>query len=96
MNLMSVMNGQKPSRVYDGYSSCPLVTSYSKCILAEFDYNLKPLETFPFPQNKERWSMFFMKRDFMPALYWHLHLNGLWNGPAIMRNFFALIKNFKI
>ena len=87
------MQGLKPTRVYDGYASCPLVTGYNKCILAEFDYNLQPLETFPFPQNKERWTMFFMKKHLMPTLYWHLALNGLWNGPAFMRKFFALFVN---
>ena len=37
---------------YDGYTSCPLVTGYNKLILAEFDYNGNPLETFPFDQSK--------------------------------------------
>ena len=37
---------------YDGYTSCPLVTGYNKCILAEFDFNAQPLETFPFDQGK--------------------------------------------
>src|SRR5207253_1702679 len=27
-NLNNVMNGRKPEREYDGYTSCPLVTSY--------------------------------------------------------------------
>ena len=37
---------------YDGYTSCPLVTSYGKCILAEFDYGAQPLETMPLNQGK--------------------------------------------
>ena len=39
---------------YDGYTSCPLVTGYDKCILAEFDFTASPLETFPFDQGKVR------------------------------------------
>ena len=39
---------------YDGYTSCPLVTGYDKCILAEFDFNGVPLETFPIDQGKVR------------------------------------------
>lgn len=85
-NLMSVMDGKTPSSVFDGYASCPLVTGYNTCVLAEFDYSLTPLETFPVDQRKERYSMYYMKKDFMPALYWHLLLNGLWNGPKLMRN----------
>ena len=37
---------------YDGYTSCPLITGYGKTILAEFDFDAAPLETFPFDQGK--------------------------------------------
>lgn len=56
---------------YNGYTSCPLVTSYNTVILAEFDYNLQPLETFPINQAKEMRTMYHLKADFMPQLYWH-------------------------
>lgn len=56
---------------YDGYTSCPLVTSYNKVILAEFDYDGQPLETFPVDQSKESRVMYHMKADVMPHLYWH-------------------------
>ncbi|XP_073839518.1 sulfide quinone oxidoreductase [Musca autumnalis] len=91
-NMMAVMKGKSCDKVYDGYASCPLVTGYKTCILAEFDYNLNPLETFPVPQNKERYSMFYMKKDMMPLLYWHVMLNGYWNGPALMRNMLSVFK----
>ncbi|XP_038623008.1 sulfide:quinone oxidoreductase, mitochondrial [Tachyglossus aculeatus] len=71
--ISSVMKSQTSGRKYDGYTSCPLVTGYNKVILAEFDYAAQPLETFPFDQSKERLSMFLMKADLMPFLYW----NGL-------------------
>ena len=41
-----------PLMQYDGYTSCPLITGYGKTILAEFDFNGAPLETFPFDQGK--------------------------------------------
>ncbi|XP_058451386.1 sulfide:quinone oxidoreductase, mitochondrial isoform X2 [Malaya genurostris] len=84
-NMMAVIEGQNPTRVFDGYASCPLVTGYNTCIMAEFDYSLTPLETFPIDQSKERYSMYLMKKDLMPPLYWHLLLNGLWNGPGFAR-----------
>lgn len=59
---------------YDGYTSCPLVTGYNSVILAEFDYRAEPLETFPFDQSKERLSMYLMKADMMPFLYWNIML----------------------
>lgn len=89
---MNFAQGKTLDTDYDGYSSCPLVTGYDSCIMAEFDYDLQPKETFPIRQDCERYSMFLVKRDFMPFLYWHLMLNGLWNGPASFRKFFSLFK----
>ncbi|CAI9583793.1 unnamed protein product [Staurois parvus] len=85
-----VMKNQKSSAKYDGYTSCPLVTGYNKVILAEFDYNQQPLETFPIDQGKERWSMYRMKADMMPFLYWNLLLTGYWGGPAPFRKIMHL------
>lgn len=75
-NILDVLAGREPSARYDGYTSCPLVTGYGRLILAEFDYDLKPVETFPFDQNKERWSMYMLKRHVLPAMYWHGMLKG--------------------
>lgn len=58
---------------YDGYTSCPIVTGFGHCIMAEFNYKLEPLETFPFDQSKERKSMYYAKKELLPFLYW----NGL-------------------
>lgn len=71
-NLLATMANREPTAVYDGYSSCPLTTSYTKGILAEFDYNLNPLETFPFDQGKERYSTMVMKRYVIPFVYWQM------------------------
>ncbi|KAF2353447.1 FAD/NAD(P)-binding domain [Trinorchestia longiramus] len=84
-NLWAAMMGKPVTAVYDGYTSCPLVTGYSKCILAEFDYNGQPLETFPMNQAVERRTMFHLKKDIMPDMYWLGLLNGYWEGPGIMR-----------
>jgi sulfide:quinone oxidoreductase len=74
--LISAMNGQTLSGKYDGYTSCPLVTGYGKLVMAEFDYDKKPEETFPIDQSKERWSMWLVKRYLLPQLYWHGMLKG--------------------
>ncbi|KAJ8776922.1 hypothetical protein J1605_015099 [Eschrichtius robustus] len=71
-----IMKNQTPVKKYDGYTSCPLVTGYNRVILAEFDYNAQPLETFPFDQSKERLSMYLMKADMMPFLYWNVMLRA--------------------
>ena len=41
--------------VYNGYTSCPLVIGKGSLILAEFDFDFQPMETFPVNQAKERW-----------------------------------------
>jgi sulfide:quinone oxidoreductase len=57
---------------YDGYTSCPLLTGFGKCILAEFDFNGNPLETLPIDQGKERRLAYILKKDVMPAIYWNM------------------------
>ena len=47
-NVLAARLGLPPGARYDGYTSCPLVTGYGQLILAEFGYDLEPLETFPF------------------------------------------------
>ena len=86
----AVLAGKEPTQFYDGYTSCPLVTGDGKCILAEFDYQLQPLETFPINQGKERYTMFHMKKDGIPFVYWNLMLNGYWSGPKTFRKMLHL------
>jgi sulfide:quinone oxidoreductase len=75
-NLFSLMQKKPLQAKYSGYTSCPLVTGYGKLVLAEFDYDNQPTETFPFNQAKERWSMFMLKRYILPWLYWNRILPG--------------------
>lgn len=75
-NLLAAIAGRPLTASYDGYTSCPLVTGYNSLILAEFDYDKRPAETFPFDQSRERFSMFLLKRHGLPALYWHGMLRG--------------------
>ena len=75
-NLLAAMAGKPLDGRYDGYTSCPLVTGYGKLVLAEFDYDLRPQETFPFDQSRERWSMYQLKKRILPWLYWNRILTG--------------------
>lgn len=75
-NLLAYMEGKQLTGSYNGYTSCPVVTGYGKLVLCEFDYNNKPLETFPIDQSKERWTMYQLKRRVLPWLYWHKILPG--------------------
>jgi sulfide:quinone oxidoreductase len=75
-NLLALRAGRPLEASYDGYSSCPLVTGYGKLILAEFDYDGKPCESFPFDQSKERYSMYALKAYGLPEMYWNGMLRG--------------------
>lgn len=77
-NLLAHRAGQPLEAHYDGYASCPLVTGYGKLILAEFGYDGAIMESFPFDQSKERYSMWAMKAYALPELYW----NGMLRGRA--------------
>ncbi|HJL44079.1 MAG TPA: FAD/NAD(P)-binding oxidoreductase [Myxococcales bacterium LLY-WYZ-16_1] len=75
-NMMALRGGLPMTAKYDGYASCPLVTGYGKVILAEFGYDGKIMETFPFDQAQERYSMYALKAYGLPQMYWHGMLHG--------------------
>ena len=75
-NLLAFRKGRPLAASYDGYASCPLVTGYGKVILAEFGYDGAIMETFPFDQARERYSMYVLKAHTLPNLYWHGMLQG--------------------
>jgi sulfide:quinone oxidoreductase len=77
-NLLAFRAGDALKARYDGYASCPLVTGYGKLILAEFDYDGNPAESFPFDQAQERFSMYVLKAYGLPEMYW----NGMLRGRA--------------
>jgi sulfide:quinone oxidoreductase len=77
-NLRDVAAELPPSATYDGYSSCPIVTSRHTVVLAEFDYSGEPHPTIPcIDTARERRDMWLLKRYGLPFLYWNLMLRGL-------------------
>ena len=75
-NLLAYLHSQPLVKHYDGYTSCPLVTGYGSLILAEFDYDKVPQESFPFDQSQKRYSMYALKAYGLPQMYWHGMLRG--------------------
>jgi sulfide:quinone oxidoreductase len=75
-HIMAFLNNTTSNAKYDGYSACPIPTSYGKLMLAEFDYTNKPTMTFPFDQAKPRRSMWILKKHILPWLYWNKILQG--------------------
>jgi sulfide:quinone oxidoreductase len=86
-NLLSKIKNQPMESAYDGYGSCPLVTSYRSVILAEFCYDGKVTPSFPLDPTKERYSMWLLKQKFLPHLYWDWMLKGHeWDLPHRTRD----------
>ncbi len=75
-NVLAHRAGKALPGHYDGYASCPLVTGYGTVMLAEFGYDGKIMETFPFDQANERYSMWALKAYGLPKMYWHGMLRG--------------------
>jgi len=70
-NLLALFKAEELAESYDGYASCPLVTGYGRTIMAEFGYGGKIMESFPFDQSKERYSMYALKVYGLPSMYWN-------------------------
>lgn len=75
-NLLKSLGRNIGEAGYDGYASCPLVTSYRSVILAEFRYGGEVTPSFPLDPLKERYSMWLLKRYGLPWLYWDYMLKG--------------------
>jgi len=75
-NLLALLDERPLSARYDGYSCCPLITGYGKVIMAEFNYEQQPVPSFPLDPTQERWSMWVVKKDLLPWIYWNRMLRG--------------------
>jgi sulfide:quinone oxidoreductase len=77
-NIDSHFKGRPPTAQYDGYSSCPIVTSSHEMLLAEFDYDFHLKPSFPVldPSTPHR-PYWYLKKYGLPFMYWNLMLKGV-------------------
>lgn len=79
-NLLSLVAGKEPAREYDGYAACPIITDNGHVIMAEFDYEKKPVPSFPFnlmDTSKELRCAWWLKAYVLKPMYFRLMLKGL-------------------
>ena len=79
-NLCSLIAGKTPEAKYDGYAACPIITDYGHVLMAEFDYEKKCCQSFPFSlidTTKELRSAWWLKLYVLKPMYFHLMLRGL-------------------
>lgn len=77
-NIAAFLDGRPLPGSYDGYASCPIVTSAHDMLLAEFDYDFNLQPSFPgLNPVKPHRAYWYLKKYGLPVLYWNLMLKGL-------------------
>jgi sulfide:quinone oxidoreductase len=77
-NVDAFLKNQPLSAKYNGYGSCPIVTSSHAMLLAEFDYDLNVTPSLPLlDPTKPHRAYWYLKKYGLPFMYWNLMLKGL-------------------
>lgn len=77
--LVSQIAGTEATELYNGYTSCPLITRIGRAMLIEFDYNNNLVPSFPgiIAPLEELWISWLMKEVALKATY-----NAMLRGQA--------------
>ena len=78
-HLVSMIDGKEGTAVYNGYTSCPLITRIGRAMLIEFDYKNNLTPSFPgiIAPLEELWISWLMKEVALKATY-----NAMLRGKA--------------
>lgn len=78
-HLVAAIQGREGTAVYDGYTSCPMITRVGRAMLVEFDYNNNLKPSFPgvIAPLEELWISWLMKEVALKATY-----NAMLRGKA--------------
>jgi len=69
-NLAAVIAGREPALRFDGYTSCPMVTSLGRAMLIEFDYEGRLTPTLPgVDPLAESWFAWFLEERMLKPAY---------------------------
>lgn len=70
-NLVAAIQGKPMEAVYNGYTSCPLVTGVGTAMLVEFDYQNNFVPSFPFIDPlKEQWLSWAIEEKGLKPTYY--------------------------
>jgi len=76
-NILNLINAKPLEEKYDGYGSCPLTTSLSTVMLAEFAYGGKVTPSFPLLDPRKNLFIWWIgKKIGFPWMYWQLMIKG--------------------
>lgn len=78
-HLIAAIEGREGTAVYDGYTSCPMITRVGRAMLVEFDYHNNLVPSFPglIAPLEELWISWLMKEVALKATY-----NAMLRGKA--------------
>ncbi len=77
-NILKLLDKNELVEGYDGYGSCPLTTSLSTVMLAEFSYGGKVTPSFPVLDPRKNSRLWWFGKTFgFPWLYWHIMIKGI-------------------
>jgi sulfide:quinone oxidoreductase len=78
-HLVAAIEGREGTAVYDGYTSCPMITRVGRAMLVEFDYHNNLVPSFPgiIAPLEELWISWLMKEVALKATY-----NAMLRGKA--------------
>ena len=78
-HLVAQIAGKQGTAIYDGYTSCPLITRIGRAMLVEFDYHDNLVPSFPglIAPLEELWISWLMKEVALKATY-----NAMLRGKA--------------
>ena len=76
-NISAILDGRPLPGSYNGYASCPIVTSGHDMLLAEFDYDFNITPSLPgLDPTKPHRAYWYLKKYALPFMYWNLMLKG--------------------
>ena len=78
-HLVAAIEGREGTEIYDGYTSCPLITRVGRAMLVEFNYHNDLVPSFPgvIAPLEELWISWLMKEVALKATY-----NAMLRGKA--------------
>lgn len=82
-NVKQVLSGKSPNAVYDGYSVCPIFTGNKRMLFCETLFQT-PYHSYLMPNDRPKWSYYFISRYFMPTFYWWFLPRGMWHGKRLI------------
>ena len=68
--MVAAVQGKTSPKIYNGYTSCPMVTKLGAAMLIEFDYEGKLVRSFPFIDPlKELWVSWMIEEKALRGTY---------------------------